>query len=152
MENSSNKYALAALKEKRATLAGEIVSLKKQIEWKQEALLHLDASIAIFEPGYDLKRIRPKRVKTTVRLFNQGELGRLILDALRSAGRPMTTIEVVTAVLALTGNDEKARPALRGRVRSCLQYLHKERRTVNRSGEKRETRWALNSLASFASQ
>jgi hypothetical protein len=143
MEEPSNKYALAALKDKRATLAGEIIQLKKQIAWKQEQLLHLDASIAIFEPGYDARRIRPKRPKERVRLFNQGELGRIVLEVLRRAGEPVTTPAVVTGVLAALGHGETVRPAMRGRVRSCLQYLNRDRKLVIKTGSARETRWGL---------
>ena len=140
---SSNKYALAALKDKRATLSGEIIQLKKQMAWKQEALLHLDASIAIFEPGYDAKRVRPKRPKERVRLFNQGELGRIVLEVLRKADEPTITADVVTGVLAALGHGEAARPAMRARVRSCLQYLCRDRQLVVKTGSTRAARWAL---------
>ena len=43
-----NQYALAALKHKRAMLAGEVVSLEKQIAWKRSQLEHVDATLATF--------------------------------------------------------------------------------------------------------
>jgi len=77
MDDYTNKYALAALK--------------------------------------DAKTIRPKQIKR-VKLFDQGELSRMVLDVLRNAGKPVTTPEAFTAVLAASGNDESAKPALGGRV------------------------------------
>jgi hypothetical protein len=38
MNENGNQYALAALKDKRATLAGEIVDLKKQLAWRVSQL------------------------------------------------------------------------------------------------------------------
>jgi hypothetical protein len=43
-----NKYALAALPHKRATLAGELASLEKQAAWKRQQLVHVHATLAVF--------------------------------------------------------------------------------------------------------
>ncbi len=48
-----NRYALHALRDKRATLAGEIADLKKQLAWRVSQLDHVDACLNIFEPGFD---------------------------------------------------------------------------------------------------
>jgi hypothetical protein len=48
MEGNGNKYALAALKYKRASLAGEIVSLEKTLAWKRSQLEKLDATLDLF--------------------------------------------------------------------------------------------------------
>src|SRR2546423_11692008 len=85
MEGKGNQYALAALRHKRATLAGEIVSLEKSLAWKQRQLEHVDATLAIFgdiEPD----RVKPVKPYKRVTLFKQGELARLVRDALRRAG------------------------------------------------------------------
>ena len=82
MNENGNQYALAALKDKRATLAGEIVDLKKQLAWRVSQLDHVDACLTIFEPGVDVGALGIKRPRKRVKLFRQGELGRLIIDAL----------------------------------------------------------------------
>jgi hypothetical protein len=92
MEDLGNKYALAALKNKRATLAGEIAELKKQLAWRVSQLDHVDACLTIFEPGFDVNALGIKRPRKRVKLFRQGELGRLIIDALRRAGKPLSTL------------------------------------------------------------
>ena len=89
MNEAGNRYALAALKDRRATLAGEIVDLKKQLAWRVSQLDHVDACLTIFEPGFDIKAIGIKRPRKRVKLFRQGELGRLIIDALILTG-PIT--------------------------------------------------------------
>jgi hypothetical protein len=45
--DNGNKYALAALKDRRVTLAGEIYDLKKRLAVAQHALDHIDAAITI---------------------------------------------------------------------------------------------------------
>lgn len=83
MNEQGNKYALAALKDRRATLAGEIADLKKQLAWRVQQLDHVDACLTIFEPGFDVAKIGTKLVRRRMKLFRQGEHlkveGRLIV-------------------------------------------------------------------------
>ena len=67
MSDNGNRYALAALKDKRATLAGEIVKLKKKLAGRQDQIVHVDASIALFDPAYRVGSIPAKRKR--VKLF-----------------------------------------------------------------------------------
>jgi hypothetical protein len=145
MNENGNKYALAALKDKRATLAGEIKDLRAKLQYQVQQLDHVDATLTIFEPGFNVEKIgakRPRRVK----LFRQGELGRLIMDALRRGRGPLSTAEIVTALLAATGHAESARPALAPRVRGNLAY-HERRGSVVKSGRGMSVKWALSPIA-----
>jgi hypothetical protein len=141
MEEKSNQYALAALKDKRATLAGEIVDLKKQLAWRVSQLDHVDACLTIFEPGFDIKAIGIKRPRKRVKLFRQGELGRLIIDALRRAGKPLGTHEITSALLDASGYGESARAGLGPRVRGNLAYQVR-RGTVQSTGSGRCITWS----------
>lgn len=80
-----NTYAIPALKEKRAQIAGRVISLKKQIARHHKELASLDATIALFDPAYRVGSIEPRNAPKRSKLFKLGELGRLILDALRRA-------------------------------------------------------------------
>lgn len=71
------------------------------------------------------------------RLFRQGELGHLILRALRKADRPLATHEIVDHVVAASGHKEGARKAMTGWVRGNLAY----RSIVVRSCAGRSTYW-----------
>ena len=140
---TGNRYALSALKDKRATLAGEIAQLKNKLAWAESQLKHLDATIQIFEPVADPSAIPNKRPKKRVKLFRQGELSRTILDCLRTADGPMRTYDVVSAVLMALGHEEAARPALTPRVRSNLQYLQTRAGRVAKLGSGGNARWTL---------
>jgi hypothetical protein len=142
MNENGNKYALAALKDRRASLAGEIASLKKQTAWREEQLLHLDATIRLFDPNAKPEALplkRPRRIK----LFKQGELNRMIFDALRVAGEPLSTAQITTAVMQAMGCGLEARSAIFPRVRGNLGYLQHDRKSVIKSGTGQGVRWAL---------
>ena len=94
-----NTFAIPALKEKRAQIAGRVISLKKQISRHHKELANLDATISLFDPSYKVGRIKPIRKQQRSKLFKLGELGRLIIDALRRAeGAPMATCDIVRYV------------------------------------------------------
>jgi|SRR5580692_2851272 hypothetical protein len=141
MNELGNKYALAALKHKRASLAGEIASLEKQAAWKHSQLEHVDATLKLLGQA-DPDAIRPVKPYKRIALFKQGELSQHVRDALRRAGKPVRLNEVVEAVTADLGHDRSAVPALRHRVRASLQYLmHKK--AVTKAGRGIGVVWTL---------
>ncbi len=126
-----NTYAIPALKEKRAAIAGRVISLKKQISRHHKELANLDATIALFEPSYKIGSIKPKRTQKRSKLFKLGELGRLIIDALRRAdGVPMSTRDVVAAVSVAIGQGKTSEVVLAASVRSNLAYMTRRGKVV----------------------
>jgi hypothetical protein len=142
MTDLGNKYALAALKNQRATLAGEITDLKKRLAWAEEHIRHVDASLQLLDPQLFPGLIPAKRPQRRIKLFRQGELGRLIIDALRRAGKPLGTRDVVTALLKAEGHGESARPALGPRVRGNLAYQER-RKKIAKAGHGKSVTWRL---------
>jgi hypothetical protein len=140
MSENGNQYALHALKEKRRTLASEIESFRRQIRWREKQLVHLDATLRLFDPDYDPASLPSKY--SHLKIFRQGELSRYVLDALRRAREPITTPALVTAILAAMGQGEEARRAIAPRVRGNLAY-HQKRGMVVKVGDGREARWEL---------
>ncbi len=58
------------------------------------------ALLRILDPSYRADTIAPKRIRT-VKLFGQGELNRLIVDALRRAdGKPLSTPQIAEPIIA----------------------------------------------------
>jgi hypothetical protein len=49
--NEGNRYAIHALKDRRATVAGEIGQMKEGIRYREE-LSHLDAVLRELDPSY----------------------------------------------------------------------------------------------------
>ena len=143
MNDLSNKYALAALKRKRAAFAGEILDYKKKIKWREEQLKHLDATIRVFEPDFDIESIPASRPQKRVKLFRQGELGRMLLDALRKADEPLSSREIAAEVIQAMGHSESSLPAMAQRVRSNLSYHEKQTGRVVKVGKGADAKWKL---------
>jgi hypothetical protein len=103
---------------------------------------HVDATLRLLDPSIEVDAIPNKRIVKRIRLFRQGELGRLILGALREADAPLSTAQIVTAILAAGGHGESARKAVTPRVRGNLAYLER-REKVGKSGIGKASRWGL---------
>lgn len=82
------------------------------------------------------------RPQKRIKLFRQGELGGLIMGALRRAGGPLGLREVVTAILISGGLSEEARPGLTNRVRANLDYLERRSKAM-KLGNRRGALWML---------
>jgi hypothetical protein len=50
MDDVSNRYALAALKERRAAIAGEISSLESRLRYLRQMVEHVDGTLRLFAP------------------------------------------------------------------------------------------------------
>ena len=137
-----DRYALSALRNKRASLASEIVQLKRQLRHRKESLGHVDATLRLLDPSVDIDAIPNRRRPKRIKLFRQGELGRLILGVLRNADTPQSTAAIVSGVLAAGGHGDRARPTMAPRVRGNLAYQER-RGTVLKSGNGKGVRWAL---------
>ncbi len=131
---NANKYALAAIRERRAELSGEITSLESRLRHLRCSLVHVDATLRMFAPDADPEEIRAKKPYRRTKLFGAGKLNRLILGALRRGERPMTTAEVVDSIVAELGYGEDAKAGMRNRVRANLQYLSRVRGRVVKVG------------------
>jgi hypothetical protein len=143
MNDKGNKYAIAALKDRRATMAGEIIRFKQGIRDREEQLSHLDATLRILDPEYRADTIPPKRIRR-VKLFGGGELNRLIVDALRRAeGKSLSNGEIADAIITAKGYGHEAKHALIRRVRANLSYLRRARGAVEKIGDRMTARWRL---------
>lgn len=107
-------YAMKALKDRRASLAGEIQSLKNKLAWAKSQLRHVDATLTIFSPGFDPTKLGIKWPRQRVKLYVQGDLSRMVLDALRRAGKPITCQDVRRRSWLLTATRKRPGRRYRG--------------------------------------
>jgi hypothetical protein len=142
MRETSNRYAILALKERRASIDGEIKSCEAQLRTLNEAIFHLDATLVLFDPDYDPKSIRAKRRYQRNELFGKGKLSRIILDTLRRAERPMASQEVIAAISDELLYGSKPPAGMAGGIRAGLRYLAK-RGSLVREGERLAALWRL---------
>jgi hypothetical protein len=85
----AESHVVPALVNKRAEIAGMITRTEQQLGQFRADLVHLDATIQLFAPEMEPKTIPAKRIRQSDLWFEQGELSRRVLDALRRAGEPI---------------------------------------------------------------
>jgi hypothetical protein len=97
----------------------------------------------LLDPSIDTKEIPNRRYVKRVKLFRQGELGRMILGVLREAnGESLSTAAIVTGILRAGEHGEEARPTVAPRGRGNLGYLHRREKVV-KTGSGGTVRWQL---------
>jgi len=122
----THEHVLSGLIAKRAELAGKIESMQREMRELVAAIGHVDASIRLFDPSVDLEDIKPK-LPPRFQAF-KGEVARLILNALREAGKPLPVSDLTLIVAAGRGINPDDKPFMRvlaRRVGACLRNLRK---------------------------
>jgi hypothetical protein len=98
-----NSFVISGLRTKRARLAGEIIQAQEIVARRTKELLAIDAVIRLFSPDTDPEMIAPIRPASHGLFFQYKELGRLCLDALRVAGKPIMLDHIVNHVMLAKG-------------------------------------------------
>lgn len=75
---------------KRSELAGEVEHHRQALQRLGEELGHLDATIRLFDPDYDLGFVRPRKRTRRTYWFGAGEYQRLLLETLPGAREPLS--------------------------------------------------------------
>ena len=124
----AESHVVSALVNKRAEIAGMIARTEQQLGQFRADLVHLDATIRLFAPGMEPETIPAKRIRQSDLWFEQGELSRRVLDALRRAGEPIRAPDLVKAVMIDKGLDPADRPTfarVQWKIRDTLNRLNK---------------------------
>jgi hypothetical protein len=77
-----------------------------------------------------------------VKLFGNGELNRLIADALRRAEKPLASNDIAESIVETKGYGRESIHALTRRMRANLSYLLRNKRVV-KNGDRLTARWSL---------
>src|SRR3954471_17145213 len=100
-------------------MAGEITSLESPLPHLRESLVHMDATLRLYDPDADPTEI-PGALHAREALWC-AEAHRLILGALRRGRPPMTTGEVVAPIVAGLNYGPEAAKGVTNRVRANLR-------------------------------
>lgn len=125
-------HVLTGLIEKRRELAGKIEALQAQVRQATVELDHIEASIRIFDPEIDLQAIGVRPVPPVHHAF-RGETSRIVLEAIRTAGRPIDTTAITERVMKERGldrNDAALFRLMSKRVGACLRHWEKARGVI----------------------
>ena len=105
-------------------------------------MANVDGTLSLFTEE-DPTKIPVKKPFKRTKLFKAGELNRLILTALRNAGKPLSTAEITADVVKQLGHGKEAEAGLVNAVRSNLNYLVRDRGWVVKEGERLGATWRL---------
>ncbi len=138
-----NRYVTAALKERRAILAGELQQLRTQAARHVDALAHVDAVLAMFAPEVDPNAIPLRRVPAE-NPHCVPHAARRILAILRRRGEAMSTADIAATLSAELGFGPEAAAGVAQRCRIALRDLSKgERASVLKTGWRTGAMWSL---------
>ncbi len=98
-------YAISALRDKRARIAGEIEAAERRIVKDRQTLAHLDATLRLFHAEADPAHITSIRPQWRGVYFRNGERTRLCLEALRDAGAPLKQTKIAEYLMRAKGMD-----------------------------------------------
>ncbi len=144
----AQEHVIYALVRKYAELAGQLKKLNAETAELAAQLEHVRATILIFQPGYRVKSIAPKRPKAKSSYGTKGKLIRLVLEALRDAREPVSAREIAERVLTARGVLEPDQERVKLTIRAVNVSLRSlERRSVVASPDKGPKQFNLWELA-----
>ena len=96
-------HIISGLVTKRAEIDGKIIARLAEIKDLKQVLHHLDRTIKVFSPEFDLRTIRATRTNTRNALFAHGEAQRLVLGVMRECGEAMTSRQITNSIIERKG-------------------------------------------------
>lgn len=141
-------FIISGLREKRSSVAGRIVELRREAEHLEADLFHIDAVLRLYE-------VEPADIPTKGRVpirsayFGRNEITRRIYDALRVQGS-VSAVDVAAQAMRDKGldpaADRKVRTSFAQRFLTSLHDLRKAGK-VERMGGGKGVRWRLSERA-----
>ena len=103
----AESHIVSGLVAKRGEVAGEAQHCRRELQRLADELGHLDATIRLFDPDYDLGGIRARQRRRGHHWFGPGECQRLVLEVLRDAAGPLSDQGVAVAVATRKGVQDR---------------------------------------------
>jgi hypothetical protein len=140
-----NEHIIGGLLRKRADIAGEIALAHDQLRVLQSDLVHVEATLRMFQPDIDFSGARVSR-KPGKQAAGYGEMSKAVGDVLRGAGRPLTVRQVATEAmkaLGLDAGDKDLVVTAERRVGASLRNLKRRGQADSRHGLGLALEWVL---------
>jgi hypothetical protein len=136
-------HVVGALRDKRSELAGMVVRLEQQLAEHRASLMHVDATMLLFDPELRSEDVHSGQQRTRSAWFRPGECLRLIYDVLREAPEPVTTRELAARIMAVKSilvSDDRQRELIE---KTILASLNRARETIERIKTAGVVRWRV---------
>lgn len=143
----AESMVVSGLVTKRAEVAGQIALFKTEIIRLQGALSHLDGSIKLFAPEFDLRTVKAKRTNKRNQYFVKGEAQRMTLTILREANTPLCSREITDSLLEKK-DIQSTTPIVALIQKNILAVLHRLDarnivRPINTGGKRGVMQWEI---------
>lgn len=125
--------------DKRAELAGQIEAAERRLRATHESLVHLDATLRLFDPSFRPERVKARRPPSVLPVIPG--LYRYVLDALRMAPEPLSSREMARAVMERLAVPSSSLEAVDKAV--SVYVRRQEGRLLERMGDGRPARWRV---------
>ena len=102
----AESHVVSGLVAKRSELAGQVEHYRRELHRLADELSHVDATIRLFDPTYDLGGIRARKRGHRNQWFGSGECQRLVLEVLRDALEPLSGRALTQALAARKGLED----------------------------------------------
>jgi len=99
----AESHVISGLVAKYSELSGLFQHHQEAMRQIAANLDHLTLSIKLFDPEFDLRTIKVTNHRHSNIWFEHGEVNRMVLNALRTAGRPLSTRQIGEALIAIKG-------------------------------------------------
>ena len=141
----ATSIVLNGLVKRHADLLGEAEAIRAQLDEISAALIHLDATILLLDPAFDLTAVRPRNHMVEDPYYARPH-ARIILGLLREAGEPLTTVEIKHRVMAMEGldaRDPRVRRETGKRVSNALNRQRMRGTVRSEPGDGHVVKWAV---------
>ena len=142
----ADQYVVAGLVRRRAALTGEIEAIHKRLRQMLAELEHLDATLLMFAPDFQIEAIKPRAFRPPKDWSRRGEMTRIILSILRQAAEPLTTRDIALQLLverALDKSDQKLLRLMTKRVGVALRLQREKGAAQCEQGPGQYMLWQL---------
>lgn len=101
----SGSHVISGLIAKKAELSGLFKHYQLELGRIASDLQHIDATIKLFDPEFDLRTVKAKGVRERNQYFKPGECARITLNVLRESTVRMNSRDIAAAVQSSKGLD-----------------------------------------------
>ena len=141
-EDIDHPNVLHVLIRKRAEILGEMDSRQVELQRLASELESIDATILIFDPEFDVRRIAKKKpVKLSHERFS---VSRVVMQALRTSTTHLTTSDIGLQLMKDRGipvENKVQRVEMRKRAAACLRSLESRGLAVRETMENGRYGW-----------
>jgi len=134
----AESHVMSALVSKRGELHGQIDYHQSEIKQLKSDMESIDKAIKVFNPDYDLRKIKSRKANGKNSFFEPREGNTLLMDIFREVARPISTGDLLNEVISRKGFDTEVIDvkALRASLFVILKRLQKSNviEEVNRDG------------------